>query len=831
MSENDPKEEQITNGLNQEMIGTLSDFFINPELIQWEVQNYENLQIENSKVFVLSNISYWYEDKSDSISIEVNDLVQNFLFEKLISNYSANSEVIKVAISKAQAMFIIYNYPTNIPNFWTNLFEFEEEIIKHFLTSFTNETSILSINRLEPFSNIKNTMLNDGTANTILTYAFDLLQRDAPSGLQILHKFSYWCDINYISDETAMNLLQSALIQLETAPTALDVFGVVIQRLQEGEARSDLIQMICDSGKLLNIVSANPSAIDLHGAVGRMFYTVGVLTNDPLIFQCSVQLLESSIPAILAVVPFICTYISEQESCFTIQEIIEAAYNRIVSFFSDSDLTLSLYYELDQQPSAFARIIVSCWVWNSDSTSKVLEDLMTEAPNDLSKIAAQCHIMRCIMEENSSNAQKFMKDTVMDSIINIFSYVTQPFTQQILVAFDAFSRLCFDKNYHVTCFPDIYLPHELNDLLAIIFDDSTDEKSKIKFLDIFEKFSQSQCGKMPVDDSIVNTLISAGDFHYVRAGAALASCNSEYFNNSIAPMLKVLESNLNDDKNTINCLLAFLSNTSTIQNKTNLQNYFNMVYEKVTDNSESLGLFCLAVDSAYGDEAPMYLTTIIDNVIYPYSLSCFTRVIRNHIKKSTKISDENVEWFNNLINHVFNQTVSLVYICQGLNIQNDYVDECLRNTTILIKEHFNLIDNEIKGNIFDFAQQQFRRTLDSICAYECSMALLFEFATFDIKSVVDVVSPAPQNLCFAIQWDSLSPQLTSTFKVLRALINKLTTRCQEFSDILEETSKNLGLDSKAIIEFFRRETLKERAKESDRLFFQKLVLMRISSGI
>lgn len=832
MTEIAEKEAMIVTGMQTESLGSLGEFFENSELVQWEIENFANFQKEQAKIFAIQNISYWYNEKSTSLTPEINSLVQDFAFVRLIENYSTFSEYLKTEISYLQSLYVIQNFPENFPDFWTNLFQLPEEIVNYFLLCFTNETSVLSINRLERFSIIKRTMNDEGITNQVLTYIFELLTRHGRIGLHILHKFCYWCDISFISDEGAMSLLQTAITEADTAAITLDLFSVVILRLPQCETRDELISMVCDPERLVGLVQQNPTLTDIHGAVGRLVYTVGVLTNNEQLFGVAADLLESSMPAIQAVVPFICTYLNEQEEGFSIQDIIPACYNMIVGFFELDGLNLNNYYELDQQPSALSKIIISCVVLNSKVVYQILQGTIENSDTDLKNIAAQCHLMRCLMEENSSSAKDFMQDVIMPNIVNIFSMISQPFSPLMIIAFDAFVRLCFHKIYHVTCFPEAYLPHVLNILCAIIFDESVDVDGKIKYLANFEKFTQSTKGRMAIDDGIVTSLLGAGDYHFVKAGAEMMACSSEYCQQNAASVLQNIAQNISEDLKSVNCALTFIGSASGAEcGRQACEPILSSVFQNCIGNDTSLGLFALAVESTFGDETPMFLSSIIDNFNSPYALNMASRVARNRIKKSTRITQDDYQWFNTLINGLFTKTSSLVNITQGLKIKNNDVDEALKNTTVLVKEHFSMVDDQIKRNVLDFAAHQFRRTLDSVIAYECSMSLLFEFATIDIRTVVDIVSPAPLSLCFAVNWDSLSTQLIVTFKTLRALINKLNTRAENFQEIMDETSSNIGLDAQLVKQFFRRETVKEKAKESDRLFFQKLVLMRASSGL
>lgn len=812
------REPHVISSLESGLWDNLKDFFLDPEIIRLEIENFEKFTSNNMKIFVLSNISYWYREKHKLISLEINALVQYFALHFGIEKYSTFDEKIKTEISKLQSIYVIYNYPTNLPNFWTELFKYDEEIINNFLLCFTNDTSILSINRIEQFSIIKQTMNGDGTSVQILEYIFNLLTRNPQLGLKILQKFCYWCDIDFTSNEDAMSLLQSNLNQLETVSSTMDLFRIVALRIKNPQSRDELINSICDPEKLSNVIEQNPTLVDLHKSIGSIIYTYGTLSNNEKIFEFAVQLLQTTRQAIIEVAPFIYSYINQQKETFNTTEIIEICYNSLSNYYNE--ITFEKIEKTENEPSYIAHIIASCWKQNQGTTKSALLNIIKNSEENLPNICTECHIARNLRFKNTDN---LLNEVIIPRVINIFQLIQLPFTQTMIVTFYEFCKLCFDNKYHLRCFPPMYSLFVMNNFLSIVFDETISQSCKYKFLLLFEKFVKEQNSNLEFDENIMLILLNSDDYHYVKVGCALMMMNLEYCQQNTNNFLQSMPiTNILIENFVINKSLTFIG-CNTECTRAVCQPILGSMFACCQGNDESLSLYAQAVDNVFGDESPEQLASVIDYFSAKSSVATVSRISKFRLSSKSKLVESDIKWFNKLLGGLFTRATALVEISQSLNIKNQEIDEAISNVSYLFAEHFGVVDDNIKKRAFEFAACQYKRTLDSLIHYQCALKILIAFLQVDVNAVFEVVSPAPLSICFAINIDSMENGMQATMNDLRKLLNKLSNH-KDFGSAIELTSSNFGIDSQIVNQFIEGEI-------GDRLFFQLVTIMRISSGV
>ena len=824
-------EESITSG-NLVYVGS---FFENIEEVGFLLENFDSFTKNFTKDFTMAVIAFWYKQKPSAIVETFNEAINSLFFEKIIPIFSSFPPDSKFNACLAMTQFIIINYPSNIPDFWQTLLTFDEDFVKSFLLTFMNETSILSINRLEPFSAVKTTMKEDGSADAILTWTFELMSRDPVIALKILHKYCYWCSIDFIGDESAVGLLQSALSQGNLAPIVLDVFSVVIQRLAKAPEKDQVIAMLCEPESLLTLVSENPENFELHGAVGRIVYTVGVLSSEKeVMYETAIQLLDTTQQAIQAVVPFICAFIRSQNSTFEIQETISAAYQRIVSFFNDSDLTLPLYVKLYDENTALAKIIVSCWLINQETALAALSAILEDESVSAANIATICHIIKCMTEEKQKVDSSFI-ESIFQYCIPIIE-ISAPFTADNLCGFYSFTQLFFNTygKINSSVIPDEAISSLLTTFTNIVFDEALEMDSKEPIIDLFTKFALASKGRIPPQQEIITALLGTENHKLTEVAASLMACDNEYCAAQATEAMRHLMSSINaENKETILSPLSFLgSEAGSSVSKDEAAAMLTALQQHCSDD-ETLGYLAMAAEKVHGDNCPQFYASVIDNFTSPSAVCNVARGCKAHLKRGMVIEESDMEWFNTLIAGMFHHISVLVDVNDGLKRDNRDIEEAVSNFVFVAKCQFQYIYDDLKQEMFAFAGALFQRTPDSMIIYKNTVSFLAEYVISSLDSVIEVISPAPQNICFAQNFDSLSDELPQIMQTIKYLFKKIHMKAPEaFEAMLNETSENFGFEPESIREFFLiKESLKEFSKDDSRLFFQKLVLMRCSSGL
>lgn len=813
------REAELSAILSANNYAALSEYCRNQEILFELASNFTTYSNPELQKFILNLASKWFRFNPADIANELIQPLYNLLFETIpqyYANYQAN---LADEIAEAQSLFVIYNYPQNFQEIWDVIFRFTPIITHKFLIYFGKETSVLAPCRLELFQNLKATLRQTNVLNSIITYTCQLMNTEILTALNILVEYIPWCDLDFITNEQVLGLLQRAIESKPTTASALNICNNLIKRSINDQNINYLINTFADLENLAQILETFNDSPEIQNSIATLVATVGLITYDQSFFEFSLQLLDISEYCAVTVSPFICFYISQQDQeNYDFQQSFEMGFEHLITFFN-SEVSPSVYYQYENYVVAFTNICVTCWTLDSAACETYLNTALDELnPIEAPALAGALSFLAKRLTKGLYSFNKHLENFVNKSkpIISM----EPPFSVQQVIAFYSFiqlSQVAVDKirgnEGHII----------LQTFINIIEHFKMDPASLSSVLTLLAQFINSHAKLIQGEYQLAHDLLASWNPEYVSVGASLlmASPQSEQRFAEIFPNFEQTINNTAPDApefhNILHCTLILImrKTNKNADNEPYIQ-LLNNVQQYVIGDDILTSAFIEATKTLTCEKIFDYLLPFMPNVNGPkglYSLiSCFFGYLR------IMPSLEQAEWLNGYIATVFNAICQCLDVDRSKKTKNNFIDLAFKEFADTFKLVNDYISQEIHEQIFAFAKMIYNQVMDRPEIYTAILSLLAGFAKTHPDAIVETISSCPVPVTLAAELDRNPVVLSNLLKRTRNIFSKLNNQDSDKVQEIIAGVQNFGLDPERVGEFLLGENNEETVEGSRRIY-------------
>lgn len=269
---------EITPEIKSQAQNNLIQIYQNLQTIQFCIEHFAKFEIATSKIFSFNLIFFWLKDKSDNLTPEILQVLQQFLFSSFfIDNFPTFPKEIATQLIFAQAQLIKHIFPTSWPSFFTDIIFCQKEdpqnlydnYVNQFLEAFTNEVCQIVPYTFSLNHSLSTILSQQEIWNQIIQYSVQRISANDISGYHIFKNSVKFCSLSFFSEPAFQQLIMAGY----SNPQAhLDLFiGLrnIIERPMAEDARQQLISAFVNPEMLVEIIK-NADNIQVSIAVADL---------------------------------------------------------------------------------------------------------------------------------------------------------------------------------------------------------------------------------------------------------------------------------------------------------------------------------------------------------------------------------------------------------------------------------------------------------------------------------------------------------------------------------------------------------------------------------